>query len=1132
MASYNHKDIEKKWQKKWEDTHLYKATEDSSKKKCYVLDMFPYPSGDGLHVGHVRVYTASDIYARYKRMTGHSVLHPTGWDAFGLPAEQYALKNKVHPRISTDKNTNTFRRQMKSLGYSIDWDREIDTTDPKFYKWTQWIFKQLYKKGLVSESYDPINWCPSCKTGLANEDLEDGKCERCGSEVEKRPLRQWSIAITQYADRLVDDLDTLDKWPEWLKESQRNWIGRSLGSEITFTIKNTESAFTVFTTRADTLFGCTYCVLAPEHSLVSELMSKNIILNKEEIKSYLEIAKTKTDIDRCAEGKEKTGILLEGVMAINPVNQKEVPVYIADYVLASYGTGAIMAVPAHDERDYEFAKKYNIEILPVVATLLGKELPDAKSVSGSTVIAYDPKKDLWLKLNNLNNNEVWLPSGGINEGETYQECAKRELSEEAGIEHVERMIELGSPILTYYFNPNKNSNRKSFGYNYLAFVDSEQEVKMKNDEHEKYSVEWVAYEDLVKGMKSGIADCEHWVEALLRAKSFLAAGKCLTSSDGILINSLEFDGMKSEEARKKITERVDGKLVSKYKLRDWVFARQRYWGEPFPIVFGEGHVPYLVGDKDLPVELPQVESYEPTDTGESPLAVIPEWKNTLGYLNNESEFISVPAFVAAQLKEGEILDINDDGGLDAYQPKKGIVERNNIACIIKHPTEEKFLISKWKKVTWNGFVTGGIEGDDTEEETAKKEVQEETGYKNIRSVDVKNFSSHGLFHHPVKGENRFAHYKLAVVQLEDLAQDEVGEEEKAICDFVWIDKQDVEATLTRTDMKSLWQYYLHGKVTTLPTRKIQTFTRENNTMPQWAGSSWYWLRFMDAHNDVEVFSKERANYWQEVDMYVGGAEHATRHLIYGRFWHKFLYDLGLVPQKEPFNKLESVGLILGEGGVKMSKRLGNVINPDSVIEKYGADVLRLYEMFIGPFGQATAWDPKSIVGLERFLDRVYLLHTKLSDKDLFEPSLLEQTIKKVGEDVDSFKFNTAISQLMVFLNAAEKGISKKSYITLMTLLAPFAPHATEELWEIMGGGGSVHEVPWPTYNENNLLSDDVTVAIQIAGKMRGTVTVKRDLGDEELMELVKVHEQYQKYVANMTPKKVIIIKNKIVNIVI
>ncbi len=990
MAAYNHKDIEKKWQKKWEESRAYKATEDASKKKCYVLDMFPYPSGDGLHVGHVRVYTASDIYARYKRMTGHSVLHPTGWDAFGLPAEQYALKNKIHPRIATDTNTATFRRQMKSLGYSIDWDREIDTTDPKFYKWTQWIFKQLYKKGLVSESYDPINWCPSCKTGLANEDLEDGKCERCGSDVEKRPLRQWSIAITKYADRLVDDLDTLPDWPDWLKDSQRNWIGRNYGVRYSLPVKETGNIVETYSTHYEAFYADTFAVIASDHKELEHLL-RNVPAKNE----ILEKAKAITAIRNKAgfKAEEVCEGVFTGLHLVDPITKRELPLWVASYALADYGTG-IVKCSCHDERDFAFAKKYNLPLYPVLV-------------------------------------------------------------------------------------PNDETIR-----------------------------------DAVAGGET-----------------------CFTQFTASVIQEpLEFKGKNPKDVREEIATWLDEKGYAKksvqYKLRDWVFARQRYWGEPFPIVFGEGHVPYLVGDKDLPVELPQVDSYEPTDTGESPLAVIHEWRETTGYLNNEKEFISVPSFVLAKVNEGEILDINDDGGLDAYEPKKGIVERSNVACIIKHPTEDKYLISKWKKVTWNGFITGGVEAGDTEEETAKKEVHEETGYKNIRSIEVKDFSSHGLFHHPVKGENRFAHYKLVVVELADLSQNEVSEEERAICDLVWVDKKDVEATLTRSDMKSLWQFYTDGKVTIIPERKIQTFTRETNTMPQWAGSSWYWLRFMDAHNDKVAFSKESADYWQEVDMYVGGAEHATRHLIYGRFWHKFLYDLGLVPKPEPFNKLESVGLILGEGGVKMSKRLGNVINPDAVIEKYGADVLRLYEMFIGPFGQATAWDPKSIVGLERFLDRVYLLHTKLGHEDAYDPSLLQQTIKKVGEDVNSFKFNTAISQLMVFLNAAEKGISKKSYLTLLTLLAPFAPHTTEELWEIMGNGGSVHNAPWPSYDENSLLTDDVVIAIQIAGKMRGTLTVKRDMADDALMELVKAHEQYQKYVAEMTPKKVIIIKNKIVNIVI
>ncbi len=990
MAPYNHNEIEKKWQKKWEDNNLYATTEDTTKKKSYVLDMFPYPSGDGLHVGHVRVYTASDIYARYMRMTGHSVLHPTGWDAFGLPAEQYALKNKIHPRISTDQNTSTFRRQMKSLGYSIDWNREIDTTDPKFYKWTQWIFKQLYKKGLVKESYDPINWCPSCKTGLANEDLEDGKCERCGSEVEKRPLRQWSIAITKYADRLLDDLDTLTKWPTWLKESQRNWIGRNYGLRYKLSVKETGDTVETYSTHYEAFFADTFAVIASDHPLL-----ENLIRNVQSKKEILEKAKSITVLRSKAGFKAED--VCEGVFTglhlIDPITKRELPLWVASYALADYGTG-IVKCSCHDERDFAFAKKYNLPLYPVL----------------------------------LPNDE--LMRDAVRRGDV---C-------------------------------------------FSAFESS------------------------------------------------------------TIIEPNEFAGKNPNDVRDEIANWIEkegyGEKSVQYKLRDWVFARQRYWGEPFPIVFSEGHVPHLVADKDLPVELPQVESYEPTDTGESPLAVIKEWAETLGYLNDDKEFISVPTFVQSRIAQGEVLDINDDGGKDSYQPKKKIVERNNVACIIKHPAEEKYLISKWKKVTWNGFVTGGIDENETCEEAAKKEVTEETGYTNINSVEVKDFSSHGLFYHPIKEENRLAHYRLVIVTLSDLNQKGISDEEKAICDLVWVDKDNVEEALTRSDMKSLWQLYQAGEVTVQPKKVLQKFRRETNTMPQWAGSSWYWLRFMDPHNGDAPFSQESANYWQEVDVYVGGAEHATRHLIYGRFWHKFLYDLGMVPQKEPFKTLESVGLILGEGGVKMSKRLGNVINPDAVIQEYGADVLRLYEMFIGPFGQATAWDPKSIVGLERFLDRVYALSASLGSSDMFERSLLEQTVKKVGDDIAGFKFNTAISQLMVFLNSAEKGISKDSFGVFVRLLAPFAPHVTEEMWESLGERGSVHIAPWPKYSEEHLLSDEVIIAIQISGKMRGTLSTKRDTSDEELLQMVRSHEQYQKYVGDVQPKKVIIIKNKIVNIVI
>lgn len=746
------------------------------KKTSYVLDMFPYPSGEGLHMGHAKVYSASDIYSRYKRMTGFDVLHPTGFDAFGLPAEQYALKNKVNPNVSTKKNCENFLRQMKELNLSYDYDKVFSTTDPEFYRWTQWIFKQLYKKDLAYESFEPINWCPSCMTGLANEDLEDGKCERCGSVVEKKPLRQWVLKITDYADRLLDDLDTLTEWQPWVKDLQRNWIGRSEGSEIDFKIsaKDFDGKFTVFTTRADTLFGCTYTVLAPEHSLVRELLDKNIITNAADVEAYIKDVKDKTDIERGAEGREKTGVKLEGVMAINPVNQKEVPVYIADYVLASYGTGAIMAVPAHDARDGEFAKKYGVEILDI-------EVVD------------------------------------------------------------------------------------------------------------------------------------------------------------------------TDEERKRITDLVSGKLVKKYKLRDWVFARQRYWGEPFPIVFDENHKSHLVADSELPVRLPEVESYEPTGTGESPLANIAEFTDVYGYINDEGEFVS---------------------------------------C----------------------------------------------------------------------------------------------------------DKNDSKAKL---------------------------FKRETNTMPQWAGSSWYWLRFPDAHNDKEIFSKESQEKFSVVDVYVGGIEHATRHLIYGRFWHKFLYDLGLVKNIEPFKRLETVGLVLGEGGVKMSKRLGNIINPDDVIRDYGSDVARMYVMFMGPFGQTGVWDSKSISGVKRFLDRVKKLETKIG-AECKNQNIIHQTIKKVGEDIEEFKFNTAISQMMILVNEfEEKGLSKAEYDNLMTILAPFAPEMC----------AAYVDKSWPIWDESKLTADEVTIVIQINGKLRGDIKSKKDLSDEGIISAVKASDTWAKYVTE-EPKKVIVIKNKLINIVI
>ncbi len=807
MSMYDFKTIEEYWQKKWGEQQTYKTGEDTSKEKMYVLGMFPYPSGEGLHVGHARIFTASDIYARKKRMEGYNVLFPTGWDAFGLPAEQFAIKNKIHPRISTDNNVNNFRRQMKMLGLSYDFNREVDTTDPAYYKWTQWIFLKMHEKGLAFESYDPINWCPSCETGLANEDLEAGKCERCGTVVEKKKMRQWTLRITDYAERLLNDLDTLDAWPEWLKALERNWIGKSEGAEFDFELVDAPAkSVKIFTTRPDTLFGATFVAISAE--LADEWL-KNGWEAEEDIHEYVTktLVEQKEVLEHGAE-REKTGIFSD-IYAINPTTKEKIPVWIANYVLGGVGTGAIMAVPAHDERDFEFAFKYNIPIKEVV----------------------------------------------VSEKSTLPE---------------------------------------------KAFV-----------------------------------------------------------GEGTLINSETFDGMKSEEAKHRITEHFKGTPVTRYKLQDWVFSRQRYWGEPIPMVHDEDGKVYPLDESELPLTLPQVEHYAPSGTGESPLATIADWVNVKGIITEKGTF-----------------------------------------------------------------------------------------------------------------------------------------------------KQDV-----------------HGKV----------FKRETNTMPQWAGSSWYYLRFADAHNEKELISSQAEQYWQPVDRYVGGAEHATRHLIYARFWHKFLYDIGVVSHSEPFLTMESVGLVLGPDGQKMSKRRGNIVNPDDVVNVWGADTVRMYSAFMGSFYDATPWNPDAIIGCLRFLEKVWKMKDWVVPEEVTSlEAPLHKTIKKVTDDIETFKFNTAISSMMIFINNVdgEKRIGKDAWKVFVKMLAPFAPHVAEELWKEAGESNSVHLSVWPTYDSAKTIDSEVTLPIQINGKLRGTFVASFDASDEVITEALKTTETYQKYVGEGVPKKVIIIKNRLVNVVI
>lgn len=799
---YNHKAVEEKWQKIWEDKGVFHASDDTEKEKFYALIEFPYPSGQGLHVGHPRPYTALDTVARKRRLEGYNVLYPIGWDAFGLPTENYAIKNHIHPEIVTKKNIARFKKQIQSLGISFDWSREINTTDPEYYKWTQWIFIQLYKHGLAYKKEMNVNWCTSCKCVLANEEVVNGVCERCGSEVVHKVKSQWMLKITEYADRLINDLDLVN-YPDRVKAQQKNWIGRSKGAEVDFTT-TTGDTLTIYTTRADTLYGATYMVISPEHPMIEKWADK--ISNMDEIKKYQEAAARKSDFERTEVAKEKTGVRIDGVNAINPVNNKEIPIFISDYVLVSYGTGAIMAVPAHDTRDWEFAKKFDLPIIEVV-------------------------------------------KGGNVQEEAYTDCAK-----------------------------------------------------------------------------------------------------------GIMVNSGMLDGLTVDEAKKKIVDWLtsEGKGHSKvnYKLRDWVFSRQRYWGEPIPMVYCEkcGYVP--IDEKDLPLRLPMVESYEPTDNGESPLAKMTDWINT--------------------------------------------------TC-------------------------------------------------------------------PCCG----------------------------------------------------------GKA-----------KRETDTMPQWAGSSWYYLRYMDPHNKNAIASKEALNYWSPVDWYNGGMEHTTLHLLYSRFWHKFLYDIGVVPTPEPYAKRTSHGMILGENGEKMSKSRGNVVNPDEIVDEYGADTMRLYEMFIGDFEKAAPWSKASIRGCRRFVERYWNLQSVLIDGDKIRPELegaFNKAIKKVGEDIENIKFNTAIATLMALINDISnvKSINKEELRIFSILLNPFAPHVTEEVYEACKlGNGILAEAEWPEYDESKCIDESVEIVVQVNGKIKAKLNIPVDADKDAVLDLAKNDENVKKAIDGMKIIKEIVVPKKLVNLVV
>jgi len=988
MKEYNHLKLEKKWQKNWEDNETYKTSSSDKNKKMYVLDMFPYPSGVGLHVGHPRGFIASDVYARMKRMQGYNVLHPMGYDAFGLPAEQYALQHKIHPKKAVEENVATFEKQLSMIGLSYDWSRKVNTTDPKYYKWTQWIFLQIYsswydktknkarpikeleeifskngntkinavcssdtefftakdwsvfskkerenllmKYRLAYEGFSEVNWCPEMGTVLANDEIVNDTngnpvSERGGYPVEKKLMRQWFMRITAYADRLLSGLDGLD-WSDHIKEIQKNWIGKSEGSEITFKIKDYNEDIKVFTTRADTIFGATYVVLAPEHPLIKNLELR--IKNLDEVNKYRNSVKNKTDEDRTKNDKEKTGVELKGIKAINPANGEEISVWIADYVLASYGTGAVMAVPAHDERDWDFAKKYNLDIKQSIMPVYGNPTEKEEYRYAVSAFVRRPSDGKYLFIKSREFNKVSKVYGGIEKGESPAEAGVREVMEETGYK-TKLISDFGFLTQSHFYHPVKKVNRKLIS----ALVELEliDEEKFEIDEEESllHEVVWL---DLNEAKKIIEGDKE------LNDFEILEGKKCFTD-DGIICNSNNFSGISSEEARKKITTFVGGKIVIKYKMRDAIFARQRYWGEPIPLRYDSDGIITEVKEKDLPLELPNVKSYSSMGTGESPLAGVKSW-----------------------VKEGY----------------------------------------------------------------------------------------------------------------------------------------------------------------------------ETNTMPGWAGSSWYFLRYMDPQNSKNFVSKKAVNYWKDVDVYVGGQEHATGHLLYSRFWNNFLYDMGYISNKEPFKKLKNQGMILGSDSRKMSKRWGNVVNPDDIVKNYGADTLRVYEMFMGPFEQSLPWSTESIIGSRRFIDRVYRLQERITDKKSSKEveKVLHKTIKKVSEDIETFSFNTAISSMMIFMNEIEKSeINKNDFKMFLQILAPFASHITEELWSDLGEKSSIHKSKWPKYNPNKIIDDEIKIAVQVNGKVRAEITLSKDLSEDEVKAKVLKEKSLIPWIENKEIKRIIYVPGRILNIV-
>ncbi len=1096
--------IEGKWQKAWQESGIYKTNESSGKPKTFVLDMFPYPSGEGLHVGHPKGYIATDIYSRFKRMTGHEVLHPMGWDAFGLPAENFAIKHKVHPRAAVEKNVARFKEQLQILGFDYDWDREINTTDPAYYKWTQWIFVQLYKKGLAFESYEPINWCPGCQTGLANEDLEsDGTCERCGSMVEKKPMRQWVLKIREYADRMLEDLDTL-AWPEHIKEAQRNWIGRSKGAEIDFTL-STGDTVTVFTTRPDTLFGATYVVLAPEHALVQQLFPQ--LSNKEAAAAYIESAKQKEEKDRLDATKEKTGVKLEGITATNPASGETIPVYIADYVLVAYGTGAIMAVPAHDERDNAFAQKFGLSVRPVIArhfdlgTKEGVETLDRGDVVD--LIIEHPTDGTFLLEREADANgpdHVHLVGGGT-EGELHEIAIGRELVEETGFTDYELIT---GPIdihtaLAYRHTKDKNQKTKSHLYHIKLKSLNQVPSELADGKH---TIEWVQKEEVAKLITwSGHAAA--W-NTFATGAGYTGPGTLVQSSPYHIPTKAVFGISEDTEVTREGAYALitDGK--GKY-LTQFFQTSNYYWLPGGGVDAGETLESTLIreiaeetGYTDITVTHLVDQVYFDFVNGKQQKA------------RNITNVFAVKLNADTQTPLNHTADELSDRMAMTWVTKEDLRTHTSVSDLertrlILHCIE-RFEASLRAEENFNGMAS----------ETAKVAITEKVGGRMTNTYKIRDW---------VFSRQRYWGEPIPIIHCDACGAVPVPEAELPVT------LPEVEHYEPTGDGQSPLAAITDWVNTTCPTCG-KAAKRETNTMPQWAGSSWYYLRYMDPQNSEALVSKDKENYWAPVDVYVGG-DHAVRHLIYARFWHKFLYDIGVVSTIEPFQRLEFLGFILAEDGRKMSKRWGNVINPDDIVKLVGADTLRVYEMFMGPFENTIAWSQDGVVGARRFLERVNGLSTHIAATEPEETtSQLHKTIKKVREDIEGFKFNTGISAMMIFINQAEKtGLTHESYQAFLKLLAPFAPHLTDELWAQEGNTASIHTETYPAFDENMAKNKEVTIGVQVNGKLRGNITIAPDATEGTALLAARAEETIAKWL-DAPLVKTIYVPGRILNLIV